>query len=199
MGALVLAAGSGRRFGGAKLLAPFRGQPLLAHVLELAARARAAGLVASTRAVIAIGDSAAAELVEATGDGPIVNPQPDRGLSSSLRLGLDALPAGIDAVLVLLGDQPLVRLEVIDALIAAWRTGTGVMIRPRYAEDPAEPGHPVLADRSIWPLAERLRDEAGFGAALPVGAPGVILIDVAGGNPDVDTPTDLHTLEGSAP
>lgn len=199
MGALVLAAGSGRRFGGAKLLAPFRGRPLLGHVLELAGRARAGGLVSAACVVIAGGDDAAADMVEAAGHTRVGNPAPQRGLSSSLRLGLASLPAGIDAALVLLGDQPMVRLQVLEALITAWRAGTGVMIRPRYAEASAEPGHPVLADRSIWSLADRLQGEAGFGAALPVGARGVTLIDVAGGNPDVDTPADLHTLEGSAP
>lgn len=195
----MLAAGSGRRFGGAKLLAPLRGTPLLAHVLELARRAQEVRLVSATRVVIAAGDRGAVELVHAARGTPVMNLQPERGLSSSLRLGLAALPAGTDAALVLLGDQPLVRLEVLDALIAAWRAGTGVMVRPRYAEARSEPGHPVLADRSIWPLAEGLRGEAGFGAALPVGAPGVTLIDVAGGNPDVDTAADLHSLEGSAP
>jgi len=195
----VLAAGSGRRFGGAKLLAPFRGMPLLAHVLVLAGRAQTAGLVSTTRVVVARGDIAAGALVEAAGETPVENPDPERGLSGSLRLGLESLPAGIDAALVLLGDQPLVRLPVLEALITAWRGGTGVLIRPRYAEAAAEPGHPALADRSIWPLAERLEGEAGFGAALPVGAAGVTLIDVAGGNPDVDTPADLHSLEGSTP
>ncbi|HEX6617304.1 MAG TPA: nucleotidyltransferase family protein [Gemmatimonadales bacterium] len=199
MGALVLAAGSGRRFGGAKLLAPFRGKPLLTHVLEAAGRAESAGLVATSRVVVAGSDDTAAALAESTGHPPVRNPEPERGLSSSLRLGLDALPGGIDAVLVLLGDQPLVRLEVLEALVTAWRAGAGVLIRPRYADASAEPGHPVLADRSVWPLAERLQGEAGFGAALPVGAPGVTLIDVTGGNPDVDTPADLHSLEGSAP
>jgi molybdenum cofactor cytidylyltransferase len=199
VGALVLAAGSGRRFGGAKLLASFRGKPLLAHVLELAGRAESAGLVATSRIVVAGGDDAAAGLAQSAGHTPVRNPAPERGLSSSLRLRLAALPAGLDVALDLLGDQPLVRLDVLAALVTAWRAGTGVLIRPRYADASAEPGHPVLADRSVWPLAERLRGEAGFGAAVPIGAPGVTLIDVAGGNPDVDTVADLHSLEGSAP
>jgi CTP:molybdopterin cytidylyltransferase MocA len=196
---LVLAAGSGRRFGGAKLLAPFRGKPLLAHVLELAGRARAAGLLSGAHVVLPPDLPAAAQLARGLGIVPVVNPKPERGLSSSLRLGLEAIPESAGAALILLGDQPLVRLEVLDALIAAWRAGGGVLIRPRYAEACGEPGHPVLADRSIWPLAQHLEGEAGFGAVLQADAPGVTLIDAAGGNPDVDTPADLHTLEGSPP
>jgi CTP:molybdopterin cytidylyltransferase MocA len=81
-------------------------------------------------------------------------------------------------------------------LVAAWHEHLGVLIRPRYAASPEEPGHPVLLDRSVWPLAERLEGDVGVGRLLPLGAPGVALIDVAGSNPDVDTPTDLHLLEG---
>ena len=199
MAAVVLAAGRARRFGGAKLLAPLHGRPLVAYVLDLVHRARAAGLVSEARLVMASGDAGMAELARTAEIETVVNDAPGRGLSSSLRLGLAALGPDVGAVLLLLGDQPLVRLEVITALVGAWRERRGVLIRPRYADAPAEPGHPVLADRSVWPLADRLEGDTGFGASFPPGSPGVSLIDVAGRNPDVDTPADLHTLEGSSP
>ena len=81
-------------------------------------------------------------------------------------------------------------------LVAAWHERLGVLIRPRYARSPDEPGHPVLLDRSLWQLADRLKGDAGVGRLLTAGAPGVALIDVSGTNPDVDTPADLHLLEG---
>jgi molybdenum cofactor cytidylyltransferase len=196
--AVVLAAGRARRFGGAKLLAPLHGRPLVWHVLELVRRTRAAGLVRDVRLVMASGDAGMAELARTAEVETVVNDAPGRGLSSSLRLGLAALGPDAGAAILLLGDQPLVRLEVIAGLVGAWHERRGVFIRPRYAEAPGQPGHPVLADRSIWPLADRLEGNAGFGAVLSQGSPGVALIDVAGRNPDVDTPADLHTLEGSS-
>ena len=192
---LVLAAGSGRRFGGAKLLAPLRGRPLAEYALDVAGRARAAGLLSDLRVVVAAGDEELAALAHAAGATAMVNEAPERGLSSSLREGLAAL-GDAGAALVLLADQPLVRLDVLAVLVAAWHERLGVMIRPRYAASPDEPGHPVLLDRSVWPLAERLEGDAGLGRLLGAGAPGVALIDVGGSNPDVDTPTDLHLLEG---
>jgi CTP:molybdopterin cytidylyltransferase MocA len=138
-----------------------------------------------------------AALAREAGAATVVNHTPARGLSSSLRCGLAALGPDAGAAIVLLGDQPLVRLDVLAALVAAWRDGRGMLVRPRYAEACAEPGHPVLLDRSVWPLAERLEGDAGLGQLLPPGSPGVVLIDVAGRNPDVDTPADLRTLEGS--
>jgi len=196
--AVVLAAGRARRFGGAKLLAPLHGRPVVAHVLDVVRRARAAGVVADARVVVAAGDDAVAALAREAGTTTVVNDAPERGLSSSLRCGLAALGPDTGAAVVLLGDQPLVRLDVLAALVAAWRDGRGVVVRPRYADAYSEPGHPVLLDRSVWPLADRLEGDAGLGLLLPPGSPEVALIDVAGRNPDVDTPADLHTLEGSS-
>jgi molybdenum cofactor cytidylyltransferase len=194
---LVLAAGGARRFGGAKLLAPLRGRPLLAYALDVAGRARAGGLLSDLRVVVAPDAPEVAALARQAGAGLVVNPAPERGLSSSLRHGLDALDMA-GAAVILLGDQPLVRLDVLAVLVAAWHERLGALIRPRYGEAPSEPGHPVLADRSVWALAKRLDGDAGLGALLPPGAPGVAVVDVAGRNPDVDTPTDLHRLEGSS-
>jgi CTP:molybdopterin cytidylyltransferase MocA len=196
--AVVLAAGRARRFGGAKLLAPLHGRPVVAHVLDVVRRARAAGVVADARVVVAADDDAVAALAREAGTTTVVNDAPERGLSSSLRCGLAALGPDTGAAAVLLGDQPLVRLDVLAALVAAWRDGRGVVVRPRYADAYSEPGHPVLLDRSVWPLADRLEGDAGLGLILPPGSPEVALIDVAGRNPDVDTPADLHTLEGSS-
>jgi CTP:molybdopterin cytidylyltransferase MocA len=191
---LILAAGLGRRFGGAKLVAPLRGRPLVSYALDVAGRARAAGLLSDLRIVIARGDHALAGLARDAGVVAVANPAPERGLSSSLRLGLTALDAS--AALVLLADQPLLRLDVVAVLVAAWHEQLGLLIRPRYARSPDEPGHPVLVDRSLWPLTAQLESDAGVGRLLPAGAPGVALINIPGSNPDVDTPADLHLLEG---
>jgi len=140
---LVLAAGGARRFGSAKLLAPLRGRPLVAYALDVAGRARGSGLLTDLRVVVAPGDEAVRALAREAGASTIVNHAPDRGLSSSLRAGLAAL-ADADAALVLLADQPLVRLDVLAVLVAAWHERLGVLIRPRYAGRPGEPGHGQL-------------------------------------------------------
>jgi CTP:molybdopterin cytidylyltransferase MocA len=191
---LILAAGGSRRFGRPKLLAPLRGRPLISYALNVAGRARATGLLSDLRVVVAAGDHSVEALARDVGAVPVVNPSPERGLSGSLRLGLAALEA--DAALVLLADQPLVSLDVVAVLVAAWHERLGVLIRPRYAQSPDEPGHPVLVARSLWPSTDQLEGDVGVGRLLPAGADGVALIDVPGSNPDVDTPADLHLLEG---
>jgi CTP:molybdopterin cytidylyltransferase MocA len=101
------------------------------------------------------------------------------------------------AALVFLADQPLVQLAVVEALVAAWKAGTGVMVRPRYKANPGIPGHPALLDRSIWPLAQQLHGDRGFAGLLDSILRPSVILDVAGDNPDVDTLADLQSLEES--
>jgi CTP:molybdopterin cytidylyltransferase MocA len=194
---VLLAAGRGRRFGGAKLLAPFRGRPLLSHSCDAIARARDVGLLGAAWAVVAPGDDAVRSLVERAGLVPVTNPRPDGGIAGSIRLGLAAAggSAELGAVLLLLGDQPLVQVDTMRRLIDAWRARAGAVIRPRYADQPGTPGHPVLLDRAVWPLADQVTGDHGLAALLPAPA----LVDLPGANHDVDTAADLHQLEEPAP
>jgi CTP:molybdopterin cytidylyltransferase MocA len=196
--ALVLAAGSGSRFGGDKLLALLHGHPLISYTARAVAEAIAAGTLAGGVAVI---PPAAPELLRAldsAGLRVVENPEAGLGMATSLRLGLAALdeltapPAG--GAVVVLADQPAVRAEVIARLVEGWRQ-SGRSTRPRYLATPAEPGHPVLLDRSLWHLAGGLTGDTGLRVLL-AGEP-VTLMDVPGANPDVDTPADLRRLEDS--
>lgn len=190
--ALILAAGAGRRFGGGKLLAPLHGRPLASHAADTIAEAIASGLLAGAVAVVPPANQALTGIFSALGIVPLANPDAASGLSSSLRVGLAALqrsPGG--AALIVLADQPRVRREVIETLVQAWRAN-GTSVRPRYAEAPDEPGHPVLLDRSLWTVAGRAEGDAGLRAVLSREAIGII--EVAGGNPDVDTVADLERL-----
>jgi molybdenum cofactor cytidylyltransferase len=194
--ALVLAAGRGSRFGGSKLQARYRDQALLAYPLALVAAARERGLIRGGHVVIPAEDDAAGGLVIDMRLQPVLNSASERGLSYSLQLGLAALEEAEapDAALVLLGDQPLVRLEVVEAIISAWYAGGEAIIRPRYEASPDVPGHPVLVARGVWPLIRELQGDVGLGSVCS-GPRETLLVDVTGHNPDVDTLGDLRTLE----
>ena len=98
-------------------------------------------------------------------------------------------PATGAAALVVLGDQPAIRRDVIDEVVRRWRITGAEAVRPRYAEAPDEPGHPVLLDRSLWQAVSLLEGDTGPGRLLP--GRSVELVDVPGRNPDIDTPADL--------
>ena len=198
-GALVLAAGEGRRFGGGKLHALYRGRPLLSYVLDVVGTARQRGLIEGGHVVIAAADARAADLAGATDLDVVLNDAPELGLSHSLRLGLAAVSAtGAGAALVFLGDQPLVRLEVVDAVIARWREGGRDVVRPRYRAGPDAPGHPALLTRAVWPADRRLLGDHGFGSLLDDTSFQTVRVDVSGDNPDIDTVADLVGLEESS-
>lgn len=199
--AIVLAAGAGARFGGRKLLAPLHGRPLAAHVAAAVAEAVQAGHLSGGLAIVTPRDTMLAWHFDTAGLRSVENPNADSGLASSLRAGLavleaDAAYAAAGAALVVLADQPGLRSDVIGRLVQTWRR-SGRSVRPRYADDPGAPGHPVLLDRALWPLARDLTGDQGLGGVLQEQPGTVETIDVRGGNPDVDTPLDLARLEES--
>jgi CTP:molybdopterin cytidylyltransferase MocA len=198
--ALLLAAGSGTRFGSNKLLTLWRGRPLVSHAIAAIAALRDHGVVAGATAVVRAGDQPVADLVRQAGLRVVVNAQPELGLSHSLRLGLGALAMlepPPDGALIFLADQPCAPREAAEEVIRAWQLGGGAIVRPRYSDSPDEPGHPVLLDRDAWGLAERLTGDQGLGRALSNAHELVVHVDVDGGNPDVDTPADLSRLDPS--
>lgn len=195
--ALLLAAGQGARFGGNKLLAPLEGRPLIDHVATTLAAAIGGGILRGGVAVVPVGATALLWPLDTAGLTPIENPRAPEGIATSLRRGLDALAAetpGVEGALIILADQPALRLDVIAAVVAEWRRSRRTT-RPRYLGAPEEPGHPVLLDRRDWPLADRLTGDQGLRALLDQVS--VSLVDVTGDNPDVDTPGDLGRFEES--
>lgn len=139
--AVVLAAGRGHRFGGdGKLLAPFRGRPLVLAAVEAALQSRASP-------VVVVSGHQRQTLAAALASVPVrivANPDHALGLSSSLRVGLAALPEGLRGAVLLLGDMPLISATLVDRLIAAFDVHDGEAICVPTCR--GERGNPVL-----WP------------------------------------------------
>lgn len=190
--ALVLAAGAGARFGGGKLLAELNGRPLLDHVLGTIGDA---GL-AATIVVVGPDSTELEEIAMARGARVVRNAAPERGLSSSVRIGLEALvqdPAeGLEAALVLLGDQPRTSAAVIRALLAAEVPEGRSIVIPRYGGGGG--ANPTLLLRRAWPLAAQLQGDRGFGPLISEHPELVLEVELPGENPDVDTPADLARI-----
>lgn len=182
--ALLLAAGSGTRFGGDKLLHPLAdGTPLAAHA---ARRLREAGLAVT--AVVRAADARLRAVLLA--EGCVVTECPDAaaGMGHSLAHGVRATP---DAAgwLVALGDMPSIRPATIAAVAAAVAGGAS-MAAPRHR---GERGHPVgFAARHHAELA-RLSGDAGARQLMHTHRAAVTMIDVddPGVLYDVDRKTDL--------
>ena len=191
--AIVLAAGAGRRFGGHKLEARFGGRPILQHVLDKLAAAGLDDPVVVTAAHDPAGRSAdatawrRAELV--------MNPDPARGLASSLQLGWQAAMAGDpapDAVLVVLGDQPRLQPDVIRALLEAPADAIRPIVAPRYRDSGDR--NPVRIEPAGGRLVDAAAGDRGLGPLLDAEPSLVRWLDVEGDNPDLDKRADLAIL-----
>ena len=180
--ALILAAGLGTRFGGRKLLAPIDGQPMLQHVLDLAADAELSPVVV----VLGADDDEIESACKWRSELRVRNPLPQGGIAGSVRLGLSTVSrlAHAERAVVLLGDQPLLSREQLRLVLAA----KGQIVVPRWS---GKPGNPVVLDRSVWLLAASLEGDRGFSQVFSAYPNLVTYVDVPGTNPDIDTPSDL--------
>ncbi|MDO9408743.1 nucleotidyltransferase family protein [Patulibacter sp.] len=181
--AVVLAAGEGRRFGGAKQLAPFRGRPLLRHAIDAVASRTDVDETVVVLGAHADRVAAGVELDDVT----VVRCERwDRGPSASLAAGLAAaLRSGADEVLLTLGDQPLLRAATVDRVLAT----PGDVVRATHG---SRPGHPVVLRGAAIAEVAALNDQERR-AYLARAARPVDVADVDAGA-DVDRPGDLDAL-----
>ncbi|MDX6691577.1 MAG: hypothetical protein QOG15_3034 [Solirubrobacteraceae bacterium] len=186
---IVLAAGSGSRFGGAKQLAELDGIPLLEHALRAIE-----AVPAIDRVVVVLG--ARADEVRAGVDlgaaEAIVCPDWDEGQAASLRCGVDAVAADAEAAVITLGDMPRITAQVI-ARFADVAAEHGEQARARAVYD-GSPGHPVVLGRAYFPLIAELRGDVGARDVLKrIGAYPIECAHLSSAA-DVDTPAALEDL-----
>jgi len=100
--------------------------------------------------VVGKNEAALAPVVYANGAALVINPEPERGQFSSLRVGLqEVLNRGRDAAMVTLVDRPPVRAETLETLEAAFERAT---VHRKWAVIPeyqGKHGHPILLGREM--------------------------------------------------
>jgi molybdenum cofactor cytidylyltransferase len=181
--AVILAAGESRRFGSPKQLAQLNGRTLLEHVLVRAIGAGLDPIVAVVPTWLAPRTPSKESILW------VGNPHPERGISESLQLGFAALPASVEAAVILLGDQPTLPASSITAILA--RRGERPVIAGRNR------GHatpPVLIERSHFGMVEEAIGDRGLRDLLNVRPDWVTAVELPSTD-DVDTPEQLRALE----
>lgn len=180
---ILLAAGEGRRFGGAKLLHPLAdGRPM-----GLAALHALQGALTRVNAVVAPGQSALAALFTQAGAHVIVCPRAPTGIGASLACGVAAAPDG--AWLVALGDMPFILPQTMARVADAVANGAA-LAAPAYR---GQRGHPVAFGHRFFADLRALRGDEGARRLIRAHAGELHLIatDDAGVVLDVDTRADL--------
>ena len=192
--ALVLAAGSGSRFGGRKLLAPWRGGIVLDATLAAAFQAPSRSVRIVTGADGEAIGKAARAFADRTGQahrlGIVHAAAHGDGLAASLKAGVESLPDDAEGVFLFLGDMPLVPPEMAGQLLA-------VLGPDQQAAAPlfeGQRGHPVLMMASLFPALAGLTGDRGAGALLTSLGHALALVET--GDPgvlkDIDRREDLE-------
>jgi molybdenum cofactor cytidylyltransferase len=154
VGGVVLAAGASTRLDGLKQVMIFRGKPLVVHSVE-------AALEGDLKPVAVVVGEGGEAVRNALGHSPVQfveNRNPQRGQSSSVRLGLNAIQDQVDAVIFLLADMPLVTSDLVRTLVEKHRHTLGSVIAPFMK---GMQGNPVLFDRETFNALQEVHGDQG--------------------------------------
>ena len=147
--AIILAAGESRRMGKPKLLLPYGDGTIIETVIGQTIRSKADN-------VLVVLGSDKEKISKQIRNYPVEiseNREFQNGMLSSIQCGLKAMPVNTHAVLVLLGDQPMIPSSVIDKIIDAYRQSEkGIVI----AVNNGKPGHPILFEMKYRNEVEQL-------------------------------------------
>ena len=190
--AVVLAAGASTRMGTAKQLLQIDGRPLVQHVLDNVQRSGVGEII------LVLGHSAAAIQRELKLEGAkvVLNENFLQGMGTSLKSGLARVDSQVQAALIILADQPFVRPETLDQLIAAHERTRAQIVIPTYR---GFRGNPVLLDRSVFSEVMGLSGDIGCRAIFGEHQDGIVKLEVGdvGILLDIDQKKDYESLRNS--
>lgn len=172
----VLAAGAGRRMGTPKGELIVAGERLVDRAVRVLREAGCEPVIAVVREATAVPDARA-----------VINPQPERGMRSSLDLAVGTA-ADVDALAVLLVDMPGVSAADVRAVVAAWRPGRIAIARYRDRG-----GHPTIMAPAHWRAALAAAGPDEGARAFVAAHPHLVDEVPVGGDPtDLDLPAQLR-------
>ncbi|MBI5567446.1 MAG: nucleotidyltransferase family protein [Chloroflexi bacterium] len=187
--AIVLAAGQSRRMGQNKLFLPYGESTVIDTIItELIA-------CDGVRDIVVVTGHQADRLVVHLATYPVrcvFNPAYARAeMLVSIQTGLRALPDEVTAALIVLGDQPRLRRQIVQRVIEAAEPDT--LIVPSYE---MKRGHPILIPRSMWPSILALLPEASLRDVIRAHADHIryITFDDDSVLRDIDTPEDYQNI-----
>lgn len=189
--AMVLAAGRSSRMGTQKLLLPYRGQPMIARVVDEL-------LESPVDQVFVVTGKEGKPILEALAGRRVhcvTNPHAEDEMLHSVRCGLIAMPQQSAAAMVVLGDQPSITANLVAELVRSFHATSRSVVVPTYK---GKRGHPLL-------FAMHYRDEIltghegrGLRGLLETHPQDVFELEVAtsGILEDIDLPEDYRRAIG---
>lgn len=140
---IVLAAGASTRMGRNKLFLDIGGEPAVRRAVRQA-------VDAGLEPVIVVAGHESERTAQAVADlrcTVVLNVDYARGINSSVRTGIRAVPPGADGAVVVLADMPLVTASMIATLVERYRSCPAALVVSRYGDVTAPP---TLYDRTLF-------------------------------------------------
>ncbi len=187
--AIILAAGRSARFGELKQLLKVGNANLLETVVHgfLSSSVNEIVVVLGFRAdeILAKSEFKTARVV--------VNPDYEQGLGTSLKTGIEAVDPEASAAMVALGDQPLLSVNTIDAIIKKYSETRGTVVAPFYGR---RRGNPVLFDKSLFPELRKVVGDEGAKRVIGRMEEKIekVMVDDLGVVFDIDSESDYRRL-----
>ena len=186
--AIILAAGQSKRMGQPKMLLPWGNRTVIEHVVSTFLDAGIEDIVVVTGGARPEIDTALAHYSVRK----VYNPEYGSGeMLSSLQCGVRAMPEGVHAALIGLGDQPQVQESSIRAICQAYQADPSSLIVPSFQ---MKRGHPWLIARPLWNEILDLRPPSTPRDILNQHSDAIhyVTVDTATILADLDTPEDYR-------
>jgi molybdenum cofactor cytidylyltransferase len=184
---IILAAGKSERMGQQKMLMPYADQTIIEHIIEKALKSNAG----EVRVILG---SHHDEITEKILHLPVkitYNDRFENGMLSSVQSGFNALSSSSKAGMILLGDQPMVKISVINRLIESFfKTKKGIVL-PVYN---GKRGHPVIIDSVYITEINKLNPNIGLRQLMEERSEDIHEVEVDTDTilKDIDTITDYN-------
>lgn len=186
--AVILAAGRSQRMGRPKLTLPWGNSTVIGTIVDTLHEAAIEPLIVVTGAA----HVEVARVLDRRGVQLVYNPRFEEDqMLLSLQAGMAALPIHTQAMLVCLGDQPQMQVQVIEQVILAYQAYQAKLVVPSYQ---MHRGHPWLIDRSLWAELSTLDPATTMREFLNTHADEIhyVTLDQASILQDLDTPDDYQ-------
>ncbi|MBD2743906.1 nucleotidyltransferase family protein [Coleofasciculus sp. FACHB-1120] len=194
VGLIILAAGASTRMGTPKQLLLYQGRSFLRHTAEIA-------IASLCQPIVVVLGANAEQIKPEVSELPIQiveNPQWAEGMSSSIRVGIEALDnlnQSLDAVAIALCDQPFISSQLLNQIVEAYQVTRRPIIASEYA---GSLGVPALFSRALFPELMSLKTTEGAKQIIKKHSPEVFRIPFPGGAIDIDTPKDYQEFQALA-
>lgn len=152
---MILAAGESKRMKVQKLLLPFEGKTMIEKVLENVTHSG----VDNTLVVVGSHSNEILDIIDHLPVSHCYNDNYTQGMLSSVKCGIRALPEKFEAVLVFLGDQPMIPAEAVKMVIQAYRSSHKGIVVPTFEK---RRGHPLLISSKYREEIEKLEEQEGL-------------------------------------